>query len=177
MAVSDLTAVVAPPTDGIAPGVDWAAIEQRLGLPLPQGYKDFIAAYGQGSFTDFLHPYQPVTDNEYLDLAHRREIDLEALRTIQTDFPEDVPYRLADPAELLPAALTDNGDVVYWHIHDPKDPDGWTITVNESRGPQWFRYHGGFSSFLAEGLARRVRASVFPDSFPGPAPTFARHET
>lgn len=176
MAISDLTAVIAPPTDGLQPDVDWNAIEQRLGLPLPQDYKDFITTYGQGSFDDFLHPYQPVTDNEYLDLAHRQEIDLWALRTIQEDFPEDVPYRLTEPAELLPAALTDNGDIVYWQVNDPKDPGHWTITVNESRGPEWFRYDGGFTSFLAGVLARRVRVSVFPDGFPSESPAFARHE-
>lgn len=176
MALDDLTAIVAPPPDGGTSDVDWQAIEHRLGLRLPQDYKDFTAAYGQGSFDDFLHPYQPVTDNEYLDLAHRREIDLEALRTIQRDFPEDVPYRLENPAELLPAALTDNGDIVYWHVDDPKHPDRWSITVNESRGPEWFRYDGGFTAFLADVLSRRIRVSVFPDDFPSQNPTFSRHE-
>lgn len=177
MAISDLTAVVPPPADPDRSEVDWDAIQQRLGLPLPQDYKDFIATYGQGSFGDFLHPYQPVTDNEYLDLVGRQQTDLDALRTLQRDFPEDIPYQVTDqPAELLPAALTDNGDIVYWHVREPKDADSWTITVNESRGPQWYRYDGPLTSFLADVLARRIRVSVFPDDFPGPHPAFARHD-
>jgi hypothetical protein len=122
MALSELIAVVPPPDGSGQAEVDWEAVEQRLGLPLPQDYKDFIGRYGQGSFDDFLHPYQPVTDNEYLDLAHRQVIDLDALRTLQRDFPEGIPYRVTDPAELLPVALTDNGEIVYWHVTDPKAP-------------------------------------------------------
>jgi hypothetical protein len=176
MAISDLAAVVPPPSPPVHAEIDWDTVEQRLGLPLPQDYKDFIARYGQGSFDDFLHPYQPATGNEYLDLVHRQQIDLGALRTLQRDFGEDIPYRVGDPAELLPVALTDNGDIVYWHVRDPKDPDSWTITVNESRGPEWFRYDGSFTSFLADVLARRIRVSVFPDDFPDPVSVYVSHD-
>jgi hypothetical protein len=87
MAISDMTAVIAPPTDGLEPDVDWKAFEHRFGQPLPHDHKDFIDCFGQGSFNDFLHPYQPITNDKYLGLAYRREIDLDALRTIQRDFP------------------------------------------------------------------------------------------
>lgn len=178
MALSELTAVVPPPAEPGGTGVDWDAVERGIGLRLPGDYKDFVARYGPGGFGDFLHPYQPDADDEELDLVDRQRADLDALREIQEEFPEDVPYRLAGPAELVSVALTDNGDIVYWHVTDPEDPDSWTITVNESRGPEWFRYDGPFTSFLADALSRRVEVTVFPEDFPDPgeAPSFIPYD-
>lgn len=176
MALSELIGVVPPPDGPGGTEVDWDTVERGLGLPLPRDYKDLIARYGPGGFDDFLHPYQPAADDEALDLVDRQRMDLGALREIQEEFPEDVPYRLAGPAELVSAALTDNGDIVYWHVTDPGNPDAWTITVNESRGPEWFRYEGSFTSFLADVLARRVRVTVFPDDFPDEDPAFIPYD-
>jgi len=99
MAITDLTAVV-PPPGGEQGGVDWNEVEQRIGLPLPQDYKGYVARYGPGSFDEFLYVCLPVTDIENLDLARRQQEDLAALRSLRDDFGLDVPYRLEPPAEM-----------------------------------------------------------------------------
>ncbi|HTJ67424.1 MAG TPA: SMI1/KNR4 family protein [Actinospica sp.] len=176
MAISDLTAVVPPPAaEQQSQAVDWDAVEQAIGVRLPDDYKDVVALYGDGCFGDFIHLYQPDSPNPDHDLAHRQRIDLEALRSIQEDFPEDVPYRLSEPAELLPAGLTDNGDVIYWHLHDPNNPDGWTLAISDSRDPEWSTFTGGITQFLAEVLTGRTRISVFPKKFPHRGATFERY--
>lgn len=176
MAISDLIEIVPPPTGQDPVETDWAEVETRIGLPLPQDYKDYITRYGAGDFDDFLHVCLPATTNEELDLASRRQMDIDALRELQNEFEEEIPYRVADPAELLPVAVTTNGDIVYWHVTDPNNPDSWTITVNESRGPEWFRYNGSLTSFLADTLSRRIRVSVFPSDFPDPEPAFTPYD-
>ena len=177
MAISDLTAVVPPPQDeNPVTQADWDAVEHELGLRLPDDYKDVVRIYGDGTFGDFIHLYQPTSpNNPDHDLANRRRIDLDALRSIQEDFPEDVPYRLTDPSELLPLGLTDNGDVIYWHLHNPKDPDAWTLVIGDSRDPEWDTFPGDVTSFLAQVLTGRTRISVFPAKFPHRGATFARY--
>lgn len=175
MAVSDLTAVVAPPAEPAYEPGDWDRLEGELGMPLPTDYKQAVAAYGDGCFGDFIHLYQPASTNPDHDLLRPRRTDFDALRVIQCDYPEDVPYRLTDPAELLPVGLSDNGDVIYWHVRDPKNPDGWTIVVNDSREPEWSTFPGGITDFLAELLTGRTRISVFPAKFPHRAATFVRY--
>lgn len=118
----------------------------------------------------------PATDYDLLDLRNRQQQDIGTLRVIHDEFPHEIPYRVADPAELLPVAITENGDIVYWHVTSQGDPDSWTITVNESRGPEWFRYAGSITSLLADTLCRRVRVSVFPDDFPDPEPSFTPYD-
>lgn len=176
MAISDIVSAIPPPPGHGWHAVDWKSVEQCLGLPLPQDYKDFIATYGPGTFDDFLHIFLPATGNDLLDLRSRQQQDVGTLRIIDSEFPGEIPYRVTDPAELLPAAITENGDIIYWHITDPADPDSWTITVNESRGPEWFRYPGGFTSFLAAMLTRRIRVTVFPRDYPVEHPEYFPYE-
>jgi hypothetical protein len=175
MTISDLTAAVPPPHEPAYEPADWDTLERELGTPLPADYKQAVAAYGDGCFGDFIHLYQPTASNPDHDLLRRRQMDLGALRVLQRDFPEDVPYQLTDPAELLPVGLSDNGDVIYWHIHDPKNPDGWTIVVNDSREPEWSTFPGGITQFLAQVLTGRTRISVFPTKFPHRGATFAKY--
>lgn len=63
MAVSDIISVIPPPPGHGWRAVDWASVEQSLGLPLPQDYKDFIAVYGPRRLTTssiYSCPQEPV---------------------------------------------------------------------------------------------------------------------
>lgn len=175
MAISDLTATVPAPDEPAYTAPDWQRLEGELGMRLPEDYKQATAIYGDGCFGDFIHLYQPTSTNPDHDLLHRRRTDLDALRVLQRDFDIDVPYRLDEPAELLPVGLSDNGDVIYWHIHNPEDPDGWTIVVNDSREPEWSTFPGGITQFLAEVLTGETKIGVFPTKFPHRGATFAKY--
>ena len=177
MAITDLTSVSPPPAHGGNRNVPWDEVERQLGLRLPQDYKDLIATYGEGTYGDFIHIYQPQSPYPTLDLVQRRDMDLGALRQAQEDVPEDVPFSLSDPPELLPAGLTDNGDVIYWRIYDTDDPDAWGIAVNESRGPDWHTYPDGLTRFLADTLSGRIRVSVFPRKFPHAGTAFTQSDS
>jgi hypothetical protein len=61
--------------------------------------------------------------------------------------------------------------VAYWHLRS-SDPAQWEVVINESRGPQWETYAGGFAAFLLGLSTQRRLISFFPDDFPGTAPTF-----
>ncbi len=72
---------------------------------------------------------------------------------------EELPY---EPADLLPWAITDNGDVAYLLM------TGGTVVINEGRGPDRHAFDGGVTAFLAAWMSGRERVSVFPDDVPAP---------
>src|SRR5262245_22983500 len=113
--------------DGLADIIDWKAVEQHLGLPLPVDYKRFVEQYGSGPVDDFVFILHPSTTNENLNLLRQSAVRLGALRALRDSGAEDVPYQPeARPGGLLPWGFTDNGDVGYWHIRS-RDPQSWTV--------------------------------------------------
>lgn len=170
-AVNDLKALV-PPTRPPLPELDWAEIERRLGLRLPLDYKRLVETYGQGSFDGFLWVLQPSESNQNLDLLRQRGARLDALRTLR-DSGEEVPFGVENTdEELVPWAITDNGDVCYWVRSTSDDPDEWVVTVNEARGPRWKTFALSTSEFLVAVLSGNLRVDLFPDDFPSDSPVF-----
>jgi len=95
-----------------------------------------------------------------------------ALREVRDD-GEPMPYEIDDPAtHVVPWAVTDNGDTVYWHRRPGAPPEAWTIVVSEGRGPDWDAYEGPATQFLFDVLSRRVRNELFPEDWPSASPGF-----
>jgi len=151
---------------------DWAGIERRLDHRLPLDYKRMVEVYGPGVFDGFIWVLQPSGTNENLDLRRQRDAQLAGLRELRAS-GEEVPFGLeVGNEELVPWAITDNGDVVYWVRSVPDDPDAWVVTVNEARGPQWITFDLSASEFLVAVLSGRVAVATFPDDFPSGSPAF-----
>lgn len=155
--LEELRALAPPPADPLP----------RAGsgdIALPADYAELARAYGLGSFGGFLWLLIPGAENPNLELGRQAELRRQDLREVRDD-GETLPY---EPEELLPWAITDNGDTAYWRTGVSDDPDAWTVTVNEGRGPDWHDFDGTATAFLAAWLAGRERPSVFPDDVPGP---------
>ncbi|GAA4262741.1 hypothetical protein [Dactylosporangium darangshiense] len=119
-------------------------------------------AYGRGQFCGFLDVLQPADSMPQLDLATRARRSAELLRTAP-----GVPFALDD---LLPVAMTDNGDTVYWLRQG--SPDAWKIVANGARNTKWPHFDGGIVAFLHAVLSGAHHVEVFPRSFPGSRRTF-----
>jgi hypothetical protein len=132
-ALDELIAL-APPPDEVPP-VDWDTAPA-----LPDDYRALVDRYGAGSFAGLgiLVPGHP---NRFLDLLRQIEPQRDALRTIETPHPPD---------ELLPWAIDENGNVAWWWTGD------WSVLANEARGPEWLRFDGTATEFIAGVLAGRV---------------------
>ena len=169
--LQQLVQAVQPPR-GRPADVDWDLAERQAGSRLPADYKALVEMYGPGSWDGFLHVFQPMCENQHIDLARQQEPALWALDYLQVR-GEPMPYPLS---ELMAVAGTDNGDTVYWLERPHEDPDAWTIVVNEARGPEWVAYDGGLVAFLADVLSRAFQCDVFPDDFPGTHPRFQPYE-
>lgn len=146
--------------------VDWDEVECRLGLSLPADYRRLIETYGEGCFDKFLWLLHPTSENANLNLECQTQVRRDALSALSEP-------GAPDPAELVPWAFTDNGDVCYWQLPSASaPPDEWRIAVNESRGPHWFEFSLPTVEWLRAVLPGEVRVPAFPEDFPSSPPTF-----
>jgi len=147
---------------------EWQSVEEKLGMQLPEDYKEFITHYGTGAIDGFLWVLNPFSRNKYLNFFDQGQVKIDALRGL---CQEAIPYPLhPDPNGMLPWGVTDNADVLFWCCNGP--PSHWWIVVNEDRGPRWREYKLSTSDFLARLTTRRLVVDIFPEDFPSESPEF-----
>jgi len=161
-----------PPRASEAPnGGGWQAVERRLGIELPEDYKEFVTTYGTGAVDNFLWVLNPFSKNVYLNLFDEGKAKLDALRQLRDEFRENIPYAFYPDADgLFPWGVTDNGDVLYWLCNGRRASS--LIVVNESRGPRWREFQLSTVEFLAALVTRELVVDVFPNDFPSESPMF-----
>ncbi|QEV13647.1 SMI1/KNR4 family protein [Streptomyces fradiae ATCC 10745 = DSM 40063] len=149
--VTALTRIM-PPVNGADEGVDWAAAEERWGVPFPADYRDFMARYGGGSINGEAVVLLPLPEQgprwapadlaeETANVRHtwRAEGGREALD--------------ADPGHLLAWGVTAGPDILCWLTEDP-DPERWPVVVCGRHTSPTFAVHPyGMAEFLYRLLA------------------------
>jgi len=149
----------------------WKVVEEQLGTGLPEDYKRFLEVFGIGTINGFLVVLVPRSSNQHVDLLKRGRSELEAYETSKREFPtyyRDDIYPI--PGGILPFAVTDNGEVLYWRTVG--SPERWTVTVYESRGPKKVDFNGGMTEFLVAVLSGKVGCDVLPQGFSKSPPVF-----
>lgn len=170
--LQQLVALVPPPPVPGAYAIPAArlAAEASLGVTLPDDHRALLDTYGPGAFDDFLWLLAPGAEERHLDLVEQASVRLEALRSLAAG-GEVVPYDV-DGGELLPWAVTDNGDVCFWRCSPRHDPERWGVVVNEARGPAWEPFDLTATGFLVAVLSGRERVRAFPSDVPSAQPRF-----
>jgi hypothetical protein len=171
-ALDDLMALIPPPPQ--ARPTSWEGIALPGGTGPPPDYRALLDAYGPGRFDGFLRLFEPRSANRHHDILYQTRAQIDALRTLR-ERGEDVPYDIDTlDGQLVAWGMTDNGDVAYWRRAPGAPPEAWTVTVNESRSPEWFDYDGPVTEFLLDVLTRRIHVEVFPEAedWPTGSPTF-----
>ncbi|MFV6030349.1 SMI1/KNR4 family protein [Streptomyces sp. NPDC056264] len=152
----------------------WDEVERTIGVALPCDYKELVHVYGGGNWDDYLHVLEPGCPNDDYDLvawARNQAEDLEGLWEF-----ERKPVELeAEGARVIPWAVTDNGECLYWLVLPGVAPEGWTVMVNEARGGRWEHFSVSCTRFLAAALEGELRSGVLSSSFPLASHTFRRH--
>jgi len=112
----------------------WLAVEQSLGVTLPGSYKKLIDTFGATSWGNFLHVLSPFGDN--LNLQRIGKQILDADRESRSRFASHYPLPLyPEPGGLLPWAVTDNGDTLYFITL--ANPDKWPTLIKGPRAPEF----------------------------------------
>lgn len=163
MSIDSLLRIMPPPKKPVEALGSWDNIEELLGVKLPSDYKEFIEAYGSGIIGHFVSVLNPFSSRPGLNLVEQSTKQLDALRTLHNDFGEPNPYELYPcSGGLLPIAITDNGDVIYWLTKD--GAAGWTIVVNEARSPDYQNFECNLTAFLDGILNKSIICKAFPIS-------------
>ncbi|OLT34799.1 hypothetical protein BJF79_32985 [Actinomadura sp. CNU-125] len=98
-----------------SPAPDWAAVESRLGTPLPSDYKRLVEVFGcDGLFDEFFQVFDPA---ELLSYWGSFAGDAEAAGGL-AGWPR--------PGGLIPWAGNEHHEVFWWIAEGP-DPDRWPV--------------------------------------------------
>ncbi|MEW2353160.1 hypothetical protein [Spirillospora sp. NPDC029432] len=102
------------------PAPDWAAVESRLGVPLPGDYKRLVETFGcDGLFDEFLRVFTPE------ELIWHTE--LYAGIVPGGEHPPPFP----DPGGVIPWSDNENEERFFWITEGP-DPDRWPVYALDS---------------------------------------------
>jgi len=147
----------------------WAVVEKELGIALPGDYKEYVNTFGTGKIADFVLPYNPFSDNRFLNLLKQVPKQVGTLRQMKKEFgDEECPYPLyPEPAWLLPWGCTDNGNILFWLTDG--HPDKWPVVLSEGRGPGFEQFDESMTGFLTKLLSGEIVSQFFRGFSPSEA--------
>lgn len=162
MAIDELVAVVPPPKRPLEAGPvkRWPAIQQSVGLALPDEYRDFGLTYGTGRFWNGeVQIYNPFS-KDYLAIV---ESELANLR-LATDLGLVVPFPVhPEPAGLFPVGRDHNGHSLFWLTQGK--PEKWPIIAKPHGFDEWKQYKLPLTTFLARVLTNKTRCVLWMHKF------------
>ncbi len=173
MAYKELISLLPPPVEVFNGGSveEWRRFQDYLGILLPTDYRKFVTTYGSGTIDNFLWVLNPFTRNDNLNLFLQTKVICEAYVTSKKKFPEDFPHEVyPKQGGLLPWAVTDNGDELYWITQG--EPESWPIVIYETRSPFHVIYNISITDFIYKLVSRELTCPIFPDDFPSDIPHF-----
>ena len=157
----------------------WEKIEQRLGIQLPPDYKAFIDSFGTGSFDDFIIVYNPLAQNEYLNLFYALDTLHQADR--QAQLMGDPAWTAVHPFELYPATegllpwgcttpavslggTTNLGDFFFWQVKGA--PQTWETVFYNLRNGEYEVWKLPLTEFLYQLFTRQIESVLLPEDYP-----------
>jgi hypothetical protein len=180
-----LMKLVPPPTMPVAPGSSdaWKEVEEELGTPLPQDFKDYIKIYGAGQWADFfgiLDPfYKWKSPSAFKNWKEWRDKQFEGYKELQKDYPEDIaPFSVyPDAGGLLGFGYHDNGGTLCWQTIG--EPDLWRIVCLDGElSSRYDTFDVTLTGFLEGLMEERISPKTFaPDFFPIRQPAFRPYTT
>ncbi|KIF00603.1 hypothetical protein PL81_40280 [Streptomyces sp. RSD-27] len=156
-----------PPAAPVDAHGDWTAVEQELGVQLPEDYKALVETYGWGEFCDFLSLRTPFGDSPHNGLTWQNGSPSASLRW---DGQKRYPYPL-HPASgsLLIWGTTMDADRLCWRTTG--NPNHWPVVI-WSRGGEYETFPTGTAEFVEGWTGRHLSSRLLGDMEPDLAPWF-----
>ena len=161
MAIDQLLKILPQPSSPTEARGSWEEVESALTIKLPNDFIAFIENYGTGRLNNFLTVFNPFSKRANLNLLVQSKNQLGALAELQEQFTEFRTFTLfPKKGGLLPVAMTDNGDTIYWLTQG--EPSEWSMVVCDARGPEFERFDCSLTKFLVDILAGKLKCNVMP---------------
>ena len=175
-----LIELVPPPFNPVAPGTpeEWSQVENEIGSPLPQDFKDYIKVYGAGQWLSFFgvmnpfyewkHPQARVGWREWMinRIGHLNEVG-------EVNKVYHAPFK-AYPVSggLLAFGYDDNGGTLCWQTSG--EPNQWPIVCLDGKtSDEYDTFRLSLSEFLTDVVGEKISPATFaPDLFPAGKPVF-----
>lgn len=166
MALGELLKIVTPPDKPreVPAKPNWAAVEKKLGLQLPDDYKRYVTKFGSGVLGDFVHVYNPFSRDEYTCLQKRVEKVCGMQRHFRETEDHPVPYDIyPESPGLLPWGQDDNGNYLFWLTRGARNK--WPVVVCSGRDDRSQLFEMGLTAFLARTFTGEVKCKIWPKPF------------
>lgn len=165
--IENLKQVMIPPISPVETGSlkEWIAIEKKLGIELPNDYKEFIMEYGLGRIGNFLWVENPFSKYETANLIDVMQYFQWAYGELRKDFPEDYPRPpFPEDQSLITWGATDNGDYLFWIYEKDKNPNDWKIGITDM-GDGEYLFDMNMSTFLEKLVKNEIQTKAFPEDW------------
>jgi hypothetical protein len=152
--------------------VDWAAIEAKLSLRLPNDYKELISHYGEGTFGNYIHLSEIGADLKGFlkNISTTFAIVEEGRSKGRAQDWVDFPFYPTDKG-FLPWAFDDNAGPLGWLTQG--DCESWPIIVVDNEYSGYDRFDMTVTEFLTKWLKQEITVSFYPpDIYPFQPPYF-----
>ncbi|MGW4169604.1 SMI1/KNR4 family protein [Streptomyces chartreusis] len=128
--------------------VAWEEIQRRLGVDLPDDFKEFCQCFGRGQFSGYLEVYSSAGGEDLGALVklERFQRMLEQHPVVQDGYE---PYGLFRPERggLIPWGVSVTAAEYYWNAGIDVPPENWPVVAREEAG-QWKIYEEGMAEFV-----------------------------
>lgn len=165
--IETLIKVMQPPINPSETGKmeNWIDLEKRLGIKLPNDYKEYISTYGTGRIDDFLWVLNPFSKYSNANLIDDIEHFQWAYGELRKEFPEDYPRPpFPENDSLITWGETDNGDYLFWIYDKNQDPNEWKIGITDM-GDGEYLFDMNMSTFLEKLVKNEIQTDAFPEDF------------
>jgi hypothetical protein len=139
------------------------AVEEALGLGLPQDYKELVASYGVGGFyghVELLVPPPTVLDGELVRRNGSHMRDLNHLWSVHKNRPAELDV---DDLRLVVWADTPDSDTLNWLVRPGEPPERWPLVVLHCDLGDCEIYPMTCTEFLAGLFARDFESEILTD--------------
>ncbi len=172
MSLEALKILAPPPSEPVAAGTyaQWEHVEESLGLALPEDYKRFINAYGNGGFYKSLSIISPFGRDNSLDshgnLLRWIKSGSEEYSSMKASFgrhnPEKFPFAAyPELGGLLAIGGIETGGIIYYRTQG--QPSQWTIVIYDEEFYEFAECQATLTEFLIEWLEGRFYPPFFFD--------------
>ncbi|WP_020469499.1 SMI1/KNR4 family protein [Zavarzinella formosa] len=149
-----LITIVPPPKRPKAVGsfARWRTAEEKLGLKLPEDYRQFVHVYGGGLFADFYLVHTPGERSVYGNL-----VDYLGLMASHFAWRDGLQFNIHPSRPgLLVWGHDENGNYYYWLTKG--EPDRWTVVTEETRGNGFAKHNCSMVEYLLGVQLLKIKA-------------------